>query len=104
MESFKFGVFSKNTLFRHFVLVCVCYHIFTNWTVQKGMEKVINMAFSVKAFHLKVMTPFHFRLQHTLYSRVCVTMSSPTVHSRLAEHENRFQITLRLKVIVLLPS
>ena len=71
-EIFKFGVFSKNALFRsyaifttfklrHFVLVCVCYHIFANYTVQWGMEKVSNLAYFIKAFCLKVMTLFHLR-------------------------------------------
>ena len=60
------------------MLVCVCYHIFANYTVQWGMEKVSNLAFSIKTLHLKVMTHFHFKL-NTLYIRLCLL--PPTVHS-----------------------
>ena len=79
-ESFKFGVFSKNALFRsyaiftpfrHFVLLCVCYHVFANYTVQWGMEKVSNLAFSIETLHLKVVTLFHFKL-NMLYIRLCL--------------------------------
>ena len=52
------------------------------------MEKVLNLAFSIKALQLKVMVLFHFRLNAlNICVCLCVTMLSPTVHSGLAEHE-----------------
>ena len=44
------------------MLVCVCCHVFANYTFQWGMEKVSNLAFSIKTLHLKVMTLFHLLL------------------------------------------
>ena len=47
------------------------------------MEKVLNLAFSIKALNLKVMTLFHFRSVSIMFS--------PTVHSGLAGHEKGFK-------------
>ena len=64
------------------------------------MEKVsVNLAFSIKALRLKVMTLFHLRL-NALYIRLCVTMLFPTIHLGLAEHEKRFlNLTFSVKAL-----